>query len=186
MKQDDLQQWREQLGLSQQALADYTGVSRSLICLVEQGERTLPLSAFLLVMQLMRTYEVARLVPADPVRQQNSLPLLQQVITDTTWQLRKQREELARIEAGYTQACYQKRAYQLTRQEIAAHAPAPDKAKQLHWLEMKEMEAIQQMEKTGRNAQIPVRLKITALQATLQEAQALLLTLPANPSSKEQ
>jgi hypothetical protein len=39
MKPHEFQQWREKLGLSQQALADNIGVSRGLVNLVERGER---------------------------------------------------------------------------------------------------------------------------------------------------
>jgi transcriptional regulator with XRE-family HTH domain len=38
MKQDDLQQWWEKPGLSQQDLAEYLGVSRGLVNLVERGQ----------------------------------------------------------------------------------------------------------------------------------------------------
>ncbi len=53
MKQNTLQQLREKLGLSLQDLADYTGVSRSLVHLDEPGERKLPLAAFALFTQLL-------------------------------------------------------------------------------------------------------------------------------------
>lgn len=51
-------QIREKLGLSQEALAIYLGVTRSQIAMSERGERSLPTKAFIKLAQLEKRLEL--------------------------------------------------------------------------------------------------------------------------------
>jgi len=50
---------REQLGLSQQQLADYLGISRALLSLVEANQRSLPTNASIKETQLIQAIQKA-------------------------------------------------------------------------------------------------------------------------------
>jgi transcriptional regulator with XRE-family HTH domain len=189
MKQNKLKQWREQLGLTQQDLADYLGVSRSLVHLAERGERKLPLDAFKLFTQLVSTFEKVKAAPlpvhTSPGSRQKSLQILQQTLTDATWQLGKRQAELTQMEADYTQALSGRQTYQKLQKELAATEPSTARDKHLLWLNIKQKEARKQLERNGSYAQIALKLKIAELQAMVQEAQAWLATLAGEDPNKE-
>jgi len=85
--------WRKRMGLSQQALADYLGVSRSLLALVETGRRILPTTAYLALHELQ-----CMAVAGQQHVAQKSPPA-----TATQWQEQKETLErkLARLERRY-------------------------------------------------------------------------------------
>jgi transcriptional regulator with XRE-family HTH domain len=58
-----LTEWREDLGFNQQNLADYFGISRSQLSMIEQGERELPTQTLLQFNELVLAYEQAKAMP---------------------------------------------------------------------------------------------------------------------------
>ncbi len=72
IKGNTLLSWREKLGLTQQALADYLTISRSLVNLTERDERELLTQALLELTQLIRNYEAATPAHVSPEHAQQA------------------------------------------------------------------------------------------------------------------
>jgi transcriptional regulator with XRE-family HTH domain len=172
---------REKLGITQQALAAYLQVSRSLLNMAERGQRALPTQAFLQLTQLISHYEAATPAPLSPERSQQEkqqrLKLLDELVKETVWQLSKCNHALARMEADYQQTLCQIQTFQTMGQQLATDPNQPAGKRQQLWLSLQEAEAWQQLEKNSPVSRMPLQLKIVALQACLQAAQQLMHTL---------
>ncbi|MES2730457.1 MAG: helix-turn-helix transcriptional regulator [Bacteroidota bacterium] len=181
MKRNTLLNWREKLGLSQQALADYLMISRGLVNLVERGERELPTQALLELSQLISNHAVATPANLSPERtlqeRRKCLEWLNSMIKESTWQLAKLNRELTLMEADHQQALHHIQAFQMRQQQLATHVNHPPNERQQLWLSIQEEEAWKKVEKNNSVSRIPLQLKIVALQATLREAQQLIHSL---------
>lgn len=106
---NDLKKLREELGLSQEELANYLGVGRSLISLVEINQRELPAKASLRYALFNQMY--LQVIQKDS-KLQEDVDKIQQVLQDElkslaieVYQLERQKKKM--------QAYHQKTAYQI-------------------------------------------------------------------------
>lgn len=169
---------REKLGLSQPALADYLQVSRSLLNMAERGERELPTPAFFRLTQLMRFYDAASPAEVPPERtqeaKQKNLKTFQRLAKEAAWQLAKLNRELATMEANYVHMLNRMKVFQQIRQHLMTHPNEPDRERNLLWLDIRQEEVWQQLEKNSPEAQRSLRFKIITSQASLQAAQQMV------------
>lgn len=167
--------WREKVGITQQALADYLQVGRSLLSMVELGERELPLPAFTTLTQLMSMYDAISATrtppPISPEHQQENAEALRQTIRETTWQLANVHRELATLETNIQQIADQLAFFQTIRQQVMTNPNEPHKDRQLLWLDIREAESQKRAATNHSKTKNALHLQIASLQTILQEAQ---------------
>jgi transcriptional regulator with XRE-family HTH domain len=156
MKENSLASWREKLGFNQQSLADYLGLSRSLIALVERGERSLPTQALLQFNELVLAYEQAKetQLPLEWSQQarQDALESLRVEIKDVEYTIYKKQREFQALNQTYQQL--QSRLKTLF--VLQSHLKQDSKQAYQHqlWLEIQVYEATKQLHKMPYEALI--------------------------------
>lgn len=166
--------WREKLAITQQALAEYFGISRSHLSMIELGERELPTSAVVDFYQLVSHYEETppeALMQYTPKEKTAVLEMLQRKMKDDAWKLEKCKQELARIEKDYLAS--QSALKNLRNKQSQLVEQPNDRAREGKrlWLSIREEEALQRIARTGAVARRELAYTIKTLQASLQIAQ---------------
>lgn len=169
--------WREKLAITQQALADYFKISRSLLSLVEIGMRELPTQALLAFNQLVSNYEAADSTQLKAAYAQQKRPfileMLEKRVKDNAWKVERCRKQLAVMEKTYQQALNQVQALRDTQHQLATDPHASEKDRRTLWLRIQEDESIKALERNGLLAQIELRLTIEELQASIEVSQRM-------------
>ncbi|NJL13364.1 MAG: helix-turn-helix domain-containing protein, partial [Microscillaceae bacterium] len=101
--------WRKKLGLSQEEMANYLQISRSLLSMVETGRRALPTPAHLRLAELILQYEKPGDAPKRP-REENEKRAwtlqkqIQHRIARLNLEIERRKERLAQWEMQYKTA----------------------------------------------------------------------------------
>ncbi len=128
---------RAQLQLSQQELAAYLGVSRSVISMYERGERTLPTAALIklseLEIALGKITRSKKALPATAAPDRATCrKLLQADLADRNWKLQRLQRQLLKMQEAHQQV--HGRAQML---EVLRACSGPDCSKgQTKWLDL--------------------------------------------------
>ncbi len=165
---------REQLGLSQQQLADYLGISRALLSLVEANQRSLPTNASIKETQLIQAIQhdaqepLLQLVQFTTQQNESFQKILLQRKAEVVYELALAKRKLKKLELQYQQAvkALHTANYLLSNLPIGAK----NKLDKL-WLELLLEESMQKLEACGEVAQQKLQLKIKLLEKEM----ALLL-----------
>lgn len=154
---------REKLGLTQHQLANYLGVSRSLLVMHEKNKRELPTAAFLKLcgIELFLTAHDKKTNAVLP-HEKRQLERAQQILVkfDKEYEYKKlaTQRQLEKIQKAYQQ--------KIDLWHFVSHL---DTHKSLstnenHWLQLMKLEALKGIEKNGLHEQLKLELDLKAIE----------------------
>jgi transcriptional regulator with XRE-family HTH domain len=147
---------RQYFGLSQEFLASYFGVSRSLLNMAERGERTLPLPATTKLAALMQFANAKSAPPPQPVKKKAAKKgdtngnKLSDLATDCSLMVYKLRQQLDEAKLQYEQSM---QAGRLANFLAAAPVDKKEKKDLTLWLTVLQNEAGRKEERYSLQAQ---------------------------------
>lgn len=159
---------REELGISQQQLADYLGVSRALLSLAEMNERSLPAAALIKAGEIelvLKSKKTSPKLKQFTNKQTTALQkMLQQRRKDCVYELSVAKKKLDKMKLQYQQA-----ANALSVANSLLNTVSNDAKRKMDklWLEILEDDTLKKMQSFGEAAQMKLQLKIELLEFEL-------------------
>jgi transcriptional regulator with XRE-family HTH domain len=171
---NQIAQWRQKMGLGQQELADYLMVSRSLIALAEQSERSLPSKALLALDALYRRFTEAQ--EKMHSLQAPNKELLLEHRTELNWNLSKLRKQLSILETQYRQVEIQQEVFSRALSELSAQESSEEQQQQIRWFEIQQIELEKKRKSNTPGIRLRTKLKVEVLEFELQLVEKMLET----------
>ncbi len=160
---------RETLGLSQEQLAIYLGVTRSLLSMAEMGKRSLPVKAFVKLSELEKSLRSNV--------QYKAASLQQHATADAAVVRSHAKKCMARAAGIKLQLTALEKNYQqcltalLATGHLMSLLPEGEAGKKDRlWLELLELQTLKKMKDCGNAAQVILQLRINALEHEARQA----------------
>ena len=129
---NEIIRWRKALGLSQQALADYLGISRSLLASAETGQRTLPTSALVELVKLQKLSEVYH--PPEKTAPRNNYPHWQKELNTLKRELIRLDKQRVKLEQNNDSVARCQVLCTQLQQHLSTLPNSPEKTGKQTWL----------------------------------------------------
>lgn len=161
---------RERLGLTNQQLADYLGVSYSLLTMCQSNKRSLPTNANLQLVRLAMALQQLPVLPTTAPNTTETNTALNQQIDTLKLQLHTAQQKLTQMTKLYQQATTKLQMVQA----LTAQPPSGNAAqKEQLWLAVLEAEANATLQQNTTSKQLLLQAQVNNLQYYITELEKL-------------